>query len=113
MRLEQHPHGGENHRTPCRSLGKEPRASQFQVVDHGPGIPEESRSKLFDAFYSTKSEGMGMGLNICRSIAELHGGELRMDPTPGGGPPSPSLSRSSKKLSHTRHPLVKIAHNKD
>ena len=57
----------------------------FRVVDHGPGIPEEARAKLFDAFYSTKSEGMGMGLNICRSIAELHGGELRMDPTPGGG----------------------------
>ena len=64
---------------------KNPERLQFQVVDHGPGIPEESRSKLFDAFYSTKSEGMGMGLNICRSIAELHGGELRMDPTPGGG----------------------------
>ena len=58
---------------------------RFSIVDHGPGIPEELRSKLFDAFYSTKSEGMGMGLNICRSIAELHGGELIVKTTPGGG----------------------------
>lgn len=63
----------------------DPPRLRFAVTDHGPGIPEEDRAKLFDAFYSTKSEGMGMGLNICRSIAELHGGELRMDPTPGGG----------------------------
>lgn len=72
----------ELHATPSES---DPSRLIFRVVDHGPGIPEESRAKLFDAFYSTKSEGMGMGLNICRSIAELHGGELRMDPTPGGG----------------------------
>ncbi|WP_295480260.1 ATP-binding protein [uncultured Sutterella sp.] len=58
---------------------------RFRVVDHGPGIPEEVRSKLFDAFYTTKNEGMGMGLNICRSIAELHGGELVVSETPGGG----------------------------
>ncbi|MDO5531317.1 ATP-binding protein [Sutterella sp.] len=58
---------------------------RFSVIDHGPGIPEEARPKLFDAFYSTKNEGMGMGLNICRSIAELHGGELIMRTTPGGG----------------------------
>ncbi len=63
----------------------DPGRLRFSVVDHGPGIPEDMRPTLFDAFYSTKNEGMGMGLNICRSIAELHGGELVMRPTDGGG----------------------------
>lgn len=63
----------------------DPSRLRFRVIDHGPGIPEADRARLFDAFYSTKNEGMGMGLNICRSIAELHGGELSMRPTEGGG----------------------------
>lgn len=58
---------------------------RFEVIDHGPGISDEEKARLFDAFYSTKSEGMGMGLNICRSIAELHGGRLGITDTPGGG----------------------------
>jgi len=42
------------------------------VADSGPGVPEEARERIFDAFFSTKSDGMGMGLAICRSIAEAH-----------------------------------------
>ena len=57
----------------------------FEVSDRGPGIPKETREKLFEPFFSTKSEGMGIGLNICRSIAEMHGGTLRADDNPGGG----------------------------
>ena len=58
---------------------------QFAVADHGPGISDEAKAMLFDAFYSTKDEGMGMGLNICRSIVEVHHGRILITDTPGGG----------------------------
>jgi PAS domain S-box-containing protein len=48
------------------------------VHDTGPGVPPDLQGKLFDAFYSTKPDGMGMGLAISRSIVESHGGKLWM-----------------------------------
>ncbi|HAW45546.1 MAG TPA: PAS domain-containing sensor histidine kinase, partial [Sutterella sp.] len=51
----------------------------FEVADNGPGIPKELKSRLFDPFYSTKASGMGMGLNICRTIVELHHGRLTIE----------------------------------
>lgn len=55
------------------------------VRDAGAGIPEESRETIFQPFYTTKSEGMGVGLNICRSIVEYHGGKLWLAPHVEGG----------------------------
>ncbi|WP_210215584.1 sensor histidine kinase [Mongoliimonas terrestris] len=55
------------------------------VADRGCGIDGAVAGRLFDAFVSTKPEGMGMGLNICRSIVELHKGRLAHAPRPGGG----------------------------
>src|SRR5262249_60349732 len=44
--------------------------------DSGPGLPAEGAERLFEAFYTTKSSGLGMGLSICRSIIEAHQGRL-------------------------------------
>lgn len=53
-----------------------PSTAHVEVQDSGPGISSDQMPKLFDAFYTTKAEGMGMGLSICRSIIEAHGGRI-------------------------------------
>jgi PAS domain S-box-containing protein len=50
------------------------------VQDSGPGLKPESLDRLFDAFYTTKPDGLGMGLSICRSIIEAHGGRVWATP---------------------------------
>jgi PAS domain S-box-containing protein len=57
----------------------------FSVIDRGHGVPESIRNSLFDSFYTTKADGMGMGLNICRSIIESHQGRLWFEDNPEGG----------------------------
>jgi signal transduction histidine kinase len=49
------------------------------VSDSGPGIDPENLERVFEAFYTTKSSGLGIGLSICRSIIEAHGGRLWAD----------------------------------
>jgi len=53
--------------------------------DSGCGVEVENMDKLFDAFYSTKQQGMGMGLSLCKSIAEAHGGRVRGQRNEGVG----------------------------
>ena len=52
---------------------------EFTVEDTGNGLPPEVLEHLFEAFFSTKSEGMGIGLNLCRSIVESHQGRMRAE----------------------------------
>ncbi len=49
---------------------------EFQVIDGGPGIPPEVGAKLFTPFFTTRAEGMGLGLSLCRTVVEQHGGFL-------------------------------------
>jgi signal transduction histidine kinase len=49
---------------------------RIQVIDSGLGISEDAINRLYEPFFSTKIDGMGMGLNICRSIIESHHGRL-------------------------------------
>ena len=56
---------------------------EIRVIDTGPGIDDPER--VFDAFFTTKKDGMGIGLAICRSIAEAHGGYMRVSNSPEGG----------------------------
>nr|WP_216295550.1 PAS domain-containing sensor histidine kinase [Delftia acidovorans]MCA1071411.1 Sensor protein FixL [Delftia acidovorans] len=55
------------------------RVIEFNVQDTGKGLPPEVLERLFEAFFTTKSEGMGMGLNLCRSIVESHQGRMRAE----------------------------------
>ena len=55
------------------------------VADTGSGISPEIADQLFQPFITTKSQGMGVGLSICRTIIELHGGRIWVEPRPGGG----------------------------
>ncbi len=51
----------------------------MSVSDTGPGVAPERRDQLFNAFYTTKASGMGMGLSICKTIIEAHGGDIAVD----------------------------------
>ena len=55
------------------------------VRDHGGGLPKANVEKIFEHFYSTKPNGMGMGLTIVRSIVESHGGKIAVENIDGGG----------------------------
>jgi len=49
---------------------------EFSVADNGSGIPEDVAARLFTPFYTTRTEGMGLGLSLCRTVVEQHGGHL-------------------------------------
>jgi two-component system, LuxR family, sensor histidine kinase DctS len=53
---------------------------EFAVADVGPGIPPEVQARLFTPFFTTKPEGMGLGLSLCRTVVEQHGGFLAFEP---------------------------------
>ena len=52
---------------------------EFSVTDSGQGLPLQALERLYEAFFSTKAEGMGMGLNLCRSIVESHQGRIEAE----------------------------------
>ena len=58
---------------------------RIAVVDRGPGMPADVREKAFDAFFTTKHRGTGLGLPIARRVVEAHGGTMHIDVPPEGG----------------------------
>jgi signal transduction histidine kinase len=56
------------------------KAVHVEVRDSGVGVAADSRARVFEAFYTTKKSGLGMGLSICRSIVEAHGGRISAMP---------------------------------
>ena len=59
--------------------------AELVVRDNGPGVPSEKQSQIFQPFFSTKPDGLGMGLSISRKIVEQHGGQLFLEPGRSGG----------------------------
>jgi two-component system sensor kinase FixL len=57
----------------------------ISVADTGSGIAPEIASQLFQPFITSKAHGMGVGLSICRTIVEAHGGQITVEANPGGG----------------------------
>lgn len=73
---------------PALVIGTVPAADgmiEVSVADYGPGLLAAVREKLFQPFVTTKRDGMGVGLSICHSIVETHGGRIWADDNPGGG----------------------------
>jgi signal transduction histidine kinase len=72
--------GEEKERELLISSRNEPDGVSVEVRDSGPGFAPADIDRVFEAFYSTKSSGLGLGLSICRSIIEAHNGRLWASP---------------------------------
>jgi signal transduction histidine kinase len=59
--------------------------ARVSVRDHGPGIPPEVESRIFDPYWTGKAGGTGLGLALVKQTVELHGGSIHVESTPGGG----------------------------
>jgi len=68
------------------STGVRPDGSvEFAIADNGPGVAPELAERLFEPFVTSKANGMGMGLSVCRRLIEAHGGTIEAESTPGAG----------------------------
>jgi signal transduction histidine kinase len=73
------------HRLLISSHRTDPTSIQVTINDTGPGMDKEMLDRIFDTFYTTRKEGMGLGLSISRTIIEAHGGQLTAHSAPGTG----------------------------
>ncbi|MDE0903781.1 MAG: sensor histidine kinase [Planctomycetota bacterium] len=76
--LDMQPNGGQV----IIHIQQEDNSIVFSVEDSGPGVAPDVAHRVFEPFFTTRAEGTGLGLALVRSIAELHGGHLQLDPNP-------------------------------
>ncbi len=76
---------GERHLVVGAASVQDGAMVEFRVEDTGPGLDPDVRARLFQPFVTTKESGMGVGLSICRTIVEAHGGTIRADAGQSGG----------------------------
>jgi len=77
--------GAEQPRLWLRTRDQGDGLVRVTIADNGPGVAPNIAGQLFTAFVSTKTEGMGLGLSICRTIVEANGGRIWHEPRPDGG----------------------------
>jgi two-component system sensor kinase FixL len=89
--------------TLASAIGKDGMV-EISIVDTGPGIDAEVAGKLFQPFVTTKAKGMGVGLSICRTIVEAHGGKIWAEPNGGEGTTFhfTVAAASAEELAHVR-----------
>jgi PAS domain S-box-containing protein len=83
--VEASPEDGEIEIGWEREETENPPATRIWIRDHGPGIPPEALSRIFEPFYSTKAGGTGLGLYVSQSVVDQHGGRLFAEIASGGG----------------------------
>ncbi len=84
--IEALSHSHEQRRTlQVRCSCWDDRGVVIRVEDNGPGIDPSDRKKVFDAFFTTRPEGLGLGLVIARSVIRAHGGRLEVEPRSPAG----------------------------
>ena len=66
-------------------VGRDGHGLGVTIADHGPGIPEELRHRVFEPYFTTKPDGTGLGLALVRQTVEAHRGVITVSETPGGG----------------------------
>jgi signal transduction histidine kinase len=79
---------------------REPAATVLRVRDDGPGIPSSLREQVFQALFTTKAKGSGLGLALCRRIAEAHGGTVLLEPAERGATFSVTIPDSGAAGAH-------------
>lgn len=77
--------GDGRHDLEVRTALRDGEIVEIAIADRGPGLAKDAIDHLFEPFFSTKPNGMGLGLSICRTIVEAHGGRLWSELNPGGG----------------------------
>jgi two-component system sensor kinase FixL len=78
-------HDGRRELVVSTGPGEGEELALVSVADTGPGLEPSAGDRLFQPFVTTKSDGMGVGLSISRTIVEAHGGRIWTEPNPGGG----------------------------
>jgi len=77
--------GGGEHRAIDVTITGDTRGLVVTIADHGPGIPDDLRHRVFEPYFTTKSDGTGLGLALVRQTVEAHRGTITVSETPGGG----------------------------